>query len=76
MKRKRWPIAAQTDTSSPRAFLMASLSMADEHLTSAAGCVASGDVEGLREAFDKFIACTRASAETLADAIIEIERSR
>lgn len=76
MKRKRWPVSAQTDTTSPRAFLMASLSMADEHLTNAAGCVASGDVEGLREAFAKFIACTKASAETLSDAIIEIERSR
>lgn len=76
MKRKRWPIAAQTDTSSPRAFLMASLSMADGHLTTAAGCVASGDVEGLREAFAKFIACTKASAETLSDAIAEMKGTR
>lgn len=76
MKEKRWRTSARTDTTSPRAFLMSCLTMADDHLSTSASCVASGDIDGLRVAFAKFIACTKASAETLADAIAEMKETR
>lgn len=60
----------------PRGALMRQLDMADQNILDAMDAVARGDVEQLRRAFIGAVLNFRAAAETLPEAIQQIEKER